>query len=142
MANNRMSTASWGYITGDVSSFAYRPLFSAEDIVYRKSEVNGLTHKQRPYKVLRICLDTNTSGVPLKQDGTTTITGAVAAQADAPWLYDIQELKRLTSTTFETNATASGPVIQGVREDDLAALADIKTYIQTEVGDWADPSES
>ena len=138
----RLSTTQWSWISGDVSSFAYRPLFSIGDVVYKKSEYTmaaSAKHQKfqhRPYKVLTIGVKQNTSSVPLKQDGTA-ITGAVTAQADAPWKYDVQEI-----LSGETQATASGPVTRDINENDLNSLADIKTYIGTEKDDWADPAAS
>ena len=136
----RLSTTQWTNITGAVSSFAYRPLFSIGDVVYKKSEYTMAAndkHKKfqhRPYKVLTIGIKQNTSSVPLKQDGTA-ITGAVGSRAAAPWKYDIQEI-----LSGETQATASGPITRDINEDDCNSLADIKTYIGTEKDDWADPA--
>lgn len=134
---SRPTSGTWTDITGDASTFEYRPLYGTGDVVYRTSEYAAAAKvaKQRPYKVLRICFKTNSSGVALKQDGTTAVSVDVAAQLDAPWLYDIQEI-----LSGETVANASGPVTQNVREDDLDNLADVKTLIAAQTGAWADPS--
>lgn len=137
----RLSTAQWGYISGDVSSFAYRPLFGKDDVVYKKDEYTqaasskhtSFTH--RPYKIIHGGIRVNAAGAPLKNSDDTAIVGAVGAQADAPWVYDIQEIK-----AGETVATASGVIQRDVKESNLASLADIKTYVTSELADWADPA--
>ena len=135
----RPTSGTWTDITGDVSTFAYRPLYGTDDVVYRKTEVlqaaaANANFINRPYKVLRMTFKTNASGVALDQAGVAIATDVVS-QATAPWLYDIKEIRR-----GETISGATGPETRGVREDDLATLADIKTLIGTEVGDWANPA--
>lgn len=136
----RIADTDWEFITGAEEAdpvAAFRPLFSTGDFVYRKSDVlqgagDNANIPYKAYQVLSVGYKTDASGVPLKQDGTTTITAEVTAQADAPWLYTIQQV-----TSALVNV---GDPKTEVREDDLNNLADHKTLIGTEVGDWADPS--
>lgn len=134
----RPTSATWTDITGDASTFAYRPLYGTGDVVYRSDEVSqaagaNQAFRHKPYKVLRVAFATNSSGVALDQDGAA-IAADVASQATAPWLYDLKEIK-----AGETIATASGPEVRGIRESYCKTLADIKTLIGTEVGDWTSP---
>jgi hypothetical protein len=131
----QMTEAQFGYI----SVAAYRPLYGVNDVVYNKLQYVGTTSKtfqKRPHKVLRVCIGTNAAGAPIDKDDAA-ITTDVAAQTGAPWRYDIQEI-----LVGETVATASGQTTEGAIENNLATLADIKTYVGTEVGDWTNPSAS
>lgn len=137
----RMTSAQFGYITGDVSSFAYRPLYGKDDIVYRSDEISqavgaNASFIHRAYKVVSVGYKTNAAGAPLNQAGTA-ISGAVASQATAPWVYDLQEVK-----PGETIATATGKISRDVLESLCLTLAQAKTLIGTEVGDWSDPATS
>lgn len=136
----RLTTTQWGYISGDVSSFAYRPLYGVDDVVYKKDEYTQAVSSKftsfvhRPYKVIHIGINQNAAGAPLNQSDAA-ITGAVTGQdPGAPWIYDIQEIK-----SGETISAATGPVTRNVKENNINTLAQIKTYIGTEVGDWIDP---
>lgn len=134
----RPTSATWTDITGDASTFAYRPLYGTGDVVYRSDEVSQVAganaaFRHKPYKVLRIAFATDSAGVAKDQDGVAIATDVVS-QATAPWLYDLKEIK-----AGETIATASGPEVRGVRESYCKTLAQIKSLIGTEVGDWTDP---